>query len=161
MNANEDCWLTIMVGLPRSGKSVWVKEHKGDAVVVSPDWIRENILGETYSYSNSANAIVWSIMDATLRIVLGQGKDAILDGVNLTRETRSYYVAIARRHGAKVRMMMINTPLKTCLERNACSVSHKLPPEKLVEMDMSIEWPTKVECDELCCDIPFFEEMKP
>ena len=141
--------LTILVGLPRSGKSTWVKEHAGDDVLISPDWIRENILGETYSYANSANAIVWTIVDATLRIVLGQGKNAILDGVNLTKETRSYYLAIAKRYDAKVRMIMLDTSLETCLERNTC-VHCKLPSEKLIEMSKTIEWPTSDEYDDLC-----------
>ena len=156
--SNKECHtLTLMVGLPRSGKSSWIKDHARDAVVVSPDWIRENILGEKYSYANSANAIVWSIMDSTLRIVLGQGKDAILDGVNLTKETRSYYVAIARQHGARVLMMMIKTPLEVCLQRNRDAANRKLPDEKLIKMASTIEWPEQDEADELRCDMPSFE----
>ena len=56
--------LTIMVGLPRSGKSTWIKENAGNAVVVSNDWIRENILGT--HYTKTSNALVWAITDAAL-----------------------------------------------------------------------------------------------
>lgn len=141
--------LTIMVGLPRSGKSTWIELNKGDAVVVSSDWIREHILGDAYSYSSSANAIVWSLADAALRIVLGQGMNAILDGVNLTRATRKFYVDIAREYGAKVNMVVVGTSVEACLKRNQLPGGLKLPDEKLMKMSKSIEWPIQDECDEI------------
>lgn len=147
MNTKENS-LTILIGLPRSGKSTWAKQNAGDAVIISSDWIRENILGESYSYADSANAIVWTIMDAAVRIVLGQGKAVVLDGVNLTKATRSYYVSIARKLGAKITMVVLYTPIEECLRRNADPSTKKLPDEKIVAMAKTIEWPDKDEYDE-------------
>ena len=135
--------LTIMMGFPRAGKGTWITMKKGhDDVVVSSDWIRENILG--HSYSDASNAIVWSMVDATLRIILGQGKDAILDGINLTRSTRKFYSSIARTYGADVRIVHIKTPLEICIERNRKAESHKLPEQDLIDMGTIIEIPTFV-----------------
>jgi predicted kinase len=139
--------LTIIVGLPRSGKSTWIGKNKGDAIVLSHDWVREHILG--VSYAKSANAIVWTIADATLRILLGQDKNVILDGVNNTRSTRKFYIDIAKEYGAKVKMLVITTPLSVCLARNRMSDTHKLPDEALIHMDKTLELPQEGEYDEI------------
>ena len=137
--------LTIMCGLPRSGKSTWIEENKGHAVVVSNDWIREHILGT--HYSDKANAVVWTITDSTLRIVLGQGLDAIYDGVNLTKAVRRFYIDLARQHGAKIKMVVLKTPLEVCLKRN--KKDNKLPNIVLEKMDKMFEYPDKSEYDEI------------
>lgn len=136
---------TLLVGLPRSGKSTWIKENCGNAVVVSNDWIREEILGT--HYSKNANAIIWTIADAALRIVLGQGKDAIYDGVNLTKETRKFYIDLARQYNARIKIVLIITPLEICMERN--KNGNKLPDDVLERMANSYERPDCTECDEM------------
>lgn len=133
---------TMLVGLPRSGKSTWITENPDAGVVVSNDWIREEILGT--HYSDKANAIIWSIADATLRIVLGQGKDAVLDGVNLTKFTRSFYIKLAREYGARILMVVFETPVEVCLKRN---VDKKLPDDVLSKMSESYQPPTMDEYD--------------
>ena len=141
-------WLTLLVGIPRSGKSTWIKENARDAdLVVSNDWIRENILGG--SYASSANPIVWTLVDATLRIALSQGMNVILDGVGLTKATRKFYIDIAKQYGARTRMVLVDTPLSICLERNRTAEAHKLPEEKLIEMSKHFEQPEGQEYDDL------------
>ncbi len=137
--------LILLVGLPRSGKSTWIEENKGSAIVVSNDWIRENILGT--HYSDKANAVVWSIADATLRIVLGQGNNAIYDGVNLTKAVRRFYIDLARQYGAKIRIVVMDTSLETCLKRN--KKHNKLPDAALEKMAKMYEEPEKSEYDEI------------
>lgn len=138
--------LTIVMGLPRAGKGTWIdlKKNQND-IVVSSDWIRENILGQ--SYSKASNSIVWSIIDSTLRILLGQGKNVILDGINLTRSVRKFYTDIARTYGSEVVIVHVKTPLDVCVERNRKAESHKLPEEDLLNMGSIIEIPTKDESD--------------
>lgn len=137
--------LTLMMGIPRSGKTDWVNKNKKNAVVVSSDWIRENILGCHYFEKN--NAIVWSIIDSTLRVVLGQGKDAIFDGMNLDRFTRKFFIDLARDYNAKVKIVFLDTPLMTCIARNA--VCQKIGNEKLEKLYKKIERPLLSECDEI------------
>ena len=131
--------LTILVGVPRCGKSTWIEKNKGDSIVVSHDWVRENILGT--HYSPNANAIIWTIADATLRIVLSQGKDVILDGINHTASTRRFYIDIARQYKAQVKIVCITTPIDVCLIRNSKAESHKLPQEELMAIHHKLEWP--------------------
>jgi predicted kinase len=130
--------LTIMVGLPRSGKSTWIENNKGKAIVVSHDWIRENILGT--HYSSASNAIIWSLSDAALRIILSQDKDVILDGLNNNAFVRKFYVDIAKKYGAKIKFVCLSTPLAICLFRNEKAETNKLPKEKLIAIDKDFEW---------------------
>lgn len=148
--------LTLLVGLPRCGKSTWIEKNKGDAIVVSNDWIRENILGT--HYSPNANALIWSIADAALRIVLGQGKNAILDGINHKPEVRRFFVDLARQYKAKVKMVCIMTPIGVCLARNSKTEVNKLPQEKLRSIIM--EWPQPNEYDEVFWDSTCWSESE-
>lgn len=137
-------WLIITVGLPRSGKTTWIEANKDacNAVVVSNDWIRENILGT--NYHKASNAIVWTIVDASIRILLSQGKNVILDGANHTKGVRKFFVDIAREYGAGVKMVLFKTPLKNCIYRN--SKNSKLPEAVLIKMAEELEEPTSEEC---------------
>lgn len=129
--------LTILVGLPRAGKSTWCTQNTNKAVLVSNDWIRENILGT--HYCNAANAIVWSIVDSTLRIVLGQGKDAILDGINHTKAVRSFYIKLAKEYNAEVELVVFDTPLSVCRQRNT---TLKLPNDRIDDISKAYEIPS-------------------
>jgi len=138
--------LTIVMGFPRAGKGTWIAmNNRLNDIVVSSDWIRENILG--HSYSDASNAIVWSIVDATLRIILGQNKNVILDGINLTKSTRKFYINIAKTYGAEVEIVYVKTPMDVCIERNRKAESHKLPEQDLLDMGQIIEIPTSEEFD--------------
>lgn len=138
-------WLTMLVGIPRSGKSTWIDKHKMDNIVVSNDWIRENILG--IHYSHASNAIVWSIIDSTLRILLEQRKNVILDGTNHMPHIRKFYIDIAKEYGAKVKMVVFHTPLDVCLARN--QTTKKLPDACLERMAKDFTPPYKTEYDKI------------
>lgn len=140
--SEKHAWLTMTVGLPRSGKSTWIENHKDDNVVISNDWIRENLLGN--QYHKASNAIVWTIVDASLRILLAQGKNVILDGANHTKDVRKFFVDIAREYGAGIKMVLFRTPLITCIYRN--SKHPKLPENVLRKMSEEFEEPTGDEC---------------
>ena len=127
-----------MVGLPRSGKDTWIEKNKGSAIVVSNDWIRENILGT--HYSTASNAVVWSLTDAVLRVVLGQGHDAILNGVNHTKDVRAFYIKLAKQYNASVKIVYIDVVPATCIKRN---VDKKLPDEVILKMWEELYFPMK------------------
>ena len=136
--------LTMMIGLPRSGKSSWIKEiTKSKDIVISNDWIRENILKAPHS--KSSNPAIWMITDATLRILLSQGQDVILDGVHATKSERKFFLDLAKECNAAVMYVLVDTPLETCVARNNRSEHHKLPTEDLIRMGKKFERPTKDE----------------
>lgn len=137
--------LTILVGLPRSGKSTWIKYNHNDEIIVSNDWIRENIFKN--HYSRSINPAIWMITDATIRMLLSQGKNIILDGVNLQKAVRKEFTSTAKECGATTRMIFIDTSLDECLLRN--NKTNQLPEEQIIQMFKNIEKPSADEADEV------------
>jgi len=136
--------ITLVVGMPRSGKSTWIINNKDkNDIVISNDWIRENILGN--QYSDAANPVIWTITDSCIRILLSQGVNVILDGINHTRYIRKLFLDIGKEYATETRIVYIDTPLAVCLERNKTNT--KLPPEKLIKMQGDLEVPTMYECD--------------
>jgi predicted kinase len=135
---------TMLVGLPRSGKSTWVNRccKNPNDIVISNDWIREHILG--VAYCEASNAIVWTIIDATMRICLSQGKNVILDGVNHHPGIRKYYLEIARKYNANIIMIVFDTPLEVCLKRE-----FKVPAEVIHRMYDEFKMPTPDEYDQI------------
>jgi len=132
-----DAILYLLIGLPRSGKSTWTEENKEklDAVVVSNDWIRENILHAPNS--KSTEPIIWTIADSAMRIMLSQGQNVIYDGVNHTSFVRKFFIDMAEECGAKIVPVHVNTSLDVCLERNR--TNKKLPDSVLIRMASEAE----------------------
>jgi len=133
----------LMIGLPRSGKSTWAESNSNNAILISNDWIRENILHAPHC--KSTDPAVWMIVDASARLLLSQGTNVIIDGVHLTKSVRKFFVDMARECGAEIVMVCVQTSLHECLLRN--QKSHKLPDHVLVNMHAIYEYPTQDEYD--------------
>ncbi len=82
--------LTLLVGLPRSGKSTWAREQYG-VPIVCPDAIRLALHGQ--SFVATAEPMVWAIarlMAASL--FLAGNETVILDACNVTKARRLEWV---------------------------------------------------------------------
>jgi predicted kinase len=147
-NWNPQPTMYLMVGLPRSGKSTWIKERieNLNAIVLENDWIRENILHAPHS--KSIDPTIWMLTDGAARIILSQGKNVIIDGVNLTKFTRKFFIDMARECNARVVIVEIKTPIEKCIDRNR-NVAWKLPEKALKVMGEKYELPMPDECDKL------------
>jgi predicted kinase len=125
--------LTMMIGYPRSGKSTWIKNNKGDRLVIEPDWIRREILG--HQFHIPAEPMIWVLVDSFIRIALSQNKDIILDGINLVPFIRSKYIKLAKSMNCEVDGVWVRTPIEECIQRNEESLDgKKLPTESLDSM---------------------------
>jgi len=147
MTANKTLYL--MVGFPRAGKSTWIYNNKErlDAIVIENDWIRENILHAPNS--KSTEPAIWMIVDSCMRILLSQGKNVILDGINLTSFTRKFFIDAAKECDARIVFVWINTPLEECLSRNSRLLDHKITNEILKRVGANFESPMSHEYDEI------------
>lgn len=132
--------LTIMCGLPRSGKSTWIKRNRKNSVVISPDKIRSEIFG--HQFFNNAEDFVWGFTKAMARIVLEQGKDATIDATHINYSSRGMWFKIAEEYGVDLEMVWVKTSLAECIKRNKESEKgQKLPDEVIERMAIYFEDP--------------------
>ena len=126
--------LTIMSGLPRSGKSTWISKNKTDRdVIVSPDIIRKEIFG--HQFHQSAENFIWALTDTFLLLLAQQRKNIILDAVNMTSSIRYKYKRIVEPYDYKIKLVYLNTKLNECLRRNKNSKDKKVPSDVIINMN--------------------------
>lgn len=107
--------LTIMAGLPRSGKSTWVKENCRDKFIVSADNIRKIIHG--MDYFAPAEQLVWTIRHYILINALEQGYSIAVDETNLNIKKRMPIIKLAEEYGYITDCIYLKTEIYTCIKR--------------------------------------------
>jgi predicted kinase len=98
--------LTLLVGLPATGKSTWVRKNLGDAVLVDTDsyleaYAREH--GVSYQEAwNLAYEAAKNAMYETASQAFRAGKSVVWDQTNLTANSRGRKLRGAPKHYRKV-----------------------------------------------------------
>lgn len=106
--------VTLMSGLPGSGKSRWVAEHAGELPVIELDALRRE-LGVAPSQPQGA------VIDAArgrARELLRRGQGFVWDATNLTRTIRRALVELFYGYGARVRIVYVEAPAAELPGRN-------------------------------------------
>lgn len=111
--------LCIMVGLPLSGKSTYVKTLQEDRgyTVVSPDTIRLAMHGR--EFQKEAEPFVWATAEVMVRALLMDGHRVVVDATNTTKEARARWWKVAREVGCYWNLATIIMPTlaETCIQR--------------------------------------------
>ena len=140
--------LYMMMGLPASGKSTWIKNNlvEGRAAVVSPDLVMTNPETGAYVWSPEACSQAWALSYRMAGALLSAGKDVVFDATFCSVISRSALLNLALGMGATVHGVYIKTSAKECKARNALrSVDRRVPEEVLTEMADTFEAPTAME----------------
>ena len=97
--------LTVLCGIPRSGKSTWINNNKEDAIIVSLDEIRKEIFG--HQFHAPANPFVFAISGAMASLLLKQGKNVIVDATHITHQLRASWYPIIKTYNCHTRLVWI------------------------------------------------------
>jgi len=131
--------MIILCGLPRVGKSSWIKKNKGNACIVSPDDIRQEMFG--HQFHAPANQFVFGIAEGMATLLLKQGHDVIIDATNINTSSRAIWGNLAKKCKAKSKLVWVYASKNPVINFNAClehnhlsSESTKLPIEALTKM---------------------------
>lgn len=118
--------LTILIGLPGSGKSSYASAS--GQPVVSSDELRKRLTGryDDLSRDDEVFALAREIVADHLR----RGRGVVLDATNVTRARRAPFIALARELGRPVRAVVIAAGPAEAAARNR--LREKAVPEQVI-----------------------------
>ena len=128
--------VTVLCGLPLSGKDTYIATHLAKLPVVSLDDIREEMGVAAGSCSAQAAAIGRERAKAFLR----QGQPFVWNATNLRQELRLRLLQMCMDYGASVRLLYLEEPWQELLRRNDIR-SRSLPRASLQRMADTMELP--------------------
>lgn len=112
--------LTVMVGVPGSGKSTFIRNNKKDGdFVISSDNIRDELFGDICCQDDNGKVfqIVYKRMVEALRF----GRDVWLDATNINRKCRRVMFEKLKQAKLEVSVyaMVMGTRIEECIRRDA------------------------------------------
>lgn len=120
--------LVVLSGLPGSGKSSILARSFGlpEGAVMSTDALRRQILGNMPAIAsgrkvlrvrNECNETVFPVLRAMVKERLVHGLTTVVDATNINDSERKDWVELASAAGRKHLVVIVNTPLETCIAR--------------------------------------------
>lgn len=138
------CTVTVLSGLPGSGKDHWIRVHGGSQPIVALDSIREEMgVDPTDNQGEIAQ-----IARDRCRQYLRNRTHFIFNATNIMRSTRGRWLDLFTDYQAKLRIVYIEPPLKTILQQNRERTS-SIPESAIRRLAEKCEPPTWLECHEL------------
>jgi predicted kinase len=111
---NKSLTLTVLSGLPGSGKSTAARRHSADtgAIVISRDDVRKNF---DFISEGDLTLLLVSLSASLLR----DGVSVVVDSWNLHPKDKARWAELARLSGATLEWVHLSTSLIECIRRDA------------------------------------------
>lgn len=111
--------LIIMMGVPGSGKSTWIKKNKAETdVVVSRDDIRFEMIKEGDDYFAYEDKVIETFL-FNIRFHLQHGQTVYADATHLNKKARAKVINKVKEFANEIECVWIHPKLETAIERNA------------------------------------------
>lgn len=134
------CEVTMMCGLPGSGKSTWIAKHRADTPLVSLDDIREEL--DVTPTDDQAGVIALAYERA--REHLRRGRGFVWNATSISRMIRGKLIDLAAGYKARLRVVYVEPPIPTIRRQNRERL--KVVPESAWErMFGRLDVPTEAE----------------
>jgi predicted kinase len=134
------CTVTMMSGLPGSGKDTWLRLNRADLPVVSLDDIRNEL--EIDATENQGE--VAQLARERCRELLRERTSFAFNATNLLRQTRQRWVDLFADYGARIEMVYLEPPLPAVLAQNRRR-EKRVPEEIIRQLASKCEPPTLTE----------------
>lgn len=119
--------LVVLVGASGSGKSTFGRTHFLRTEVLSSDFFRGLVSDDENDQTATGDA--FESLHFVLEKRLARGKLTVVDATNVRAEDRKRLVAQARKYHCFAVAIVLDTPEKTCLARNAARPDRDFGPQ--------------------------------
>ncbi|MEZ6126989.1 MAG: ATP-binding protein [Planctomycetaceae bacterium] len=138
------CTVTLMSGLPGSGKDTWLSRNRSELPVVSLDDIR----GELGVDPTDNQGRVAQVAKERCREFLRSGTPFAFNATNTMRQTRVRWLDLFADYNARIEIVYLEPALDTLLQQN--KARKKSVPETVIRsLAEKCEPPTWIECHRL------------
>jgi predicted kinase len=138
------CTVTLMSGLPGSGKDTWLAQQRPGLPVVSLDDLR----GVLDVEPTDDQGEVIQLAREKCREHLRAGRHFAFNATNTMRQTRKRWIDLFAGYGARIDLVYIEPPLSTIFERNSRR-PRAVPTRAIERLLEKLEPPTWIEAHSL------------
>jgi predicted kinase len=136
--------VTVMSGLPGSGKDTWLASNRSGLPVVSLDDIRDELdVGPTENQGQVVQAA-----QGRCRELLRSGASFAFNATNLLEQTRQRWINLFADYGARIEIVYVEPDWQTVLRQNR-ERPHPVPETVIHELADKCEPPTWAEAHDL------------
>jgi putative nucleotidyltransferase with HDIG domain len=136
--------VTVLSGLPGSGKDTWVQANAGEREVISLDDIRRELEVEP---SDDQSAVVAAAYDRA-KALLRCGEPFVWNATNVSRVLRGKVIDLCAAYKARTRVVYLEPPIPLIRQRNTGRVK-RVPQRVWERLFDRLDVPTLAECHEL------------
>lgn len=138
------CDVTMLAGLPGSGKETWIREHLADRPVVSLDEMREEMAD---SQDGNQGAVAHAVRERC-REYLREQQSFVFNATNTTLQHRARWLDLFADFQARIEIIYIEPTLGRILQQNR-ERENRIPERILRKLAEKCEPPTWLECHRL------------
>lgn len=147
-HADFSCQVTVMCGLPGSGKDTWLSRHRSNLPVVSLDDIRSEL--DVDPTDNQGDVVQFA--RERCREFLRSGTAFAFNATNIVKQTRKRWVDLFADYRAHVEIVYVEPQFKRILQQNK-KRNDPVPEQVIHKLAEQCEPPTWHECHTLrLCD---------
>lgn len=135
------CTVTMMSGLPGSGKDTWLARNRDDLPVVSLDEVRRELnVAPTENQGRVAQQA-----QERCREYLRAGQSFAFNATNTMRQTRTRWLDLFADYNARIEIVYLEPSFETVLKQNAARET-SIPESVIHKLAERCEPPTWLEC---------------
>jgi len=138
------CTVTLMSGLPGSGKDTWLAEHRPATPIVALDAIREAL--DVEATDNQGGVI--QAASEKCREHLRVGQTFAFNATNITRRMRQRWIELFADYEARIEIVYLEPKIATLLTQNGHRIN-PVPENVIMGLVGKLEPPTVTECHSL------------
>ena len=139
------CTVTMLCGLPGSGKDTYIRRYLDQPVLSLDDLRRSHGISPT---DKKGNGQVIQLGKEQARVYLRAKTSFTFNATNITRDMRARWIGLFTEYKAHVRIVYIEVPYRTLLKQNA-NRPHPVPTAVLERLLGKLEMPDVREAHEV------------